>query len=208
MNIVEINLLPVELRPKRRSNMPKVGLLPVISWAALSLFIVYIALVSIGRFEASELKRLNKRWAEMNQSHMRLLELKAQIKQVSDRVVTIEDMLRRRFVWARKLNQLSDTMSKGIWLKEVSLVSKTRQPAAKGEKPKKFYSLVLRGSAVSQDEEETAVIGKFMKDLKDEKEFFADFSDIELNSIQSDKINNRNVMHFTITSYFKDGAIQ
>lgn len=216
MNLIEINLLPSELRPRKKISisMPHINLLPVIIWAVLSLFFIQLILVAVVRYQKHELDKYNKRWLDMTSSNAKLTELKTEIKDVTEKVGKIEGLFKRRFLWARKLNQLSDVLSEGIWLEEISLdiKSETRAPPVnvKGAKPKKVlsYSLVMKGSAVSREEEETAVIGKFMKTLKEDKSFFSDFQDIELGSIQSDKLGERDIMHFTITCRFKEAAIQ
>ncbi len=210
MNLIEINLLPPEMRPKKKFVMPEISFLPILIWAVSSLFIIQVILLSLVRYERQQLNKLNTRWQGLTSSNAKLSELKAELKVVTERVATIEELFKRRFIWARKLNQLSDVLSKGIWLDDIHLEIKTQAApqGVKGAKPKKFYLLLLQGTAVSREEEETAVIGRFMKDLKAHMEFFADFSDIELGSIQSDKIGGRDVMHFTITCYFKEGAIQ
>jgi hypothetical protein len=66
--------------------------------------------------------------------------------------------------------------------------------------------LVLQGSAVSQSPgEEAAVVGKFMESLRNSKDFFADFEDIKLSSIQRKKLGAIEVMDFTVVCYFKKG---
>ena len=212
MNLIEIDLLPPEMKPKKKFLMPEIGLLPVFLWAVSSLIAIHLILISATAYQKGQLNKLNRRWAELTSSNAKLDELKKEIKEVQARVETIEGLLRRRFIWARKLNQLSDVLSKGVWLDQDHLDIKKQQVPSnqKGVPPKKMlsYSLVLHGTAVSREEEETAVIGRFMKALKEDKEFFSDFIDIELGSIQADEIANKDVMHFTITCYFKDGAIR
>jgi hypothetical protein len=66
--------------------------------------------------------------------------------------------------------------------------------------------LILKGSAVSPtSEEETALVGKFIESLRNNKDFYGDFEDIKLSSIQRKKTGSMEVMDFTIICYFKSG---
>jgi hypothetical protein len=64
--------------------------------------------------------------------------------------------------------------------------------------------LIISGYASRLGEEDTALIGKFMKALKENPSFYSDFSDIELGTIKRDKIEDQEVMGFKITCLFKE----
>jgi hypothetical protein len=109
-------------------------------------------------------------------------------------------------------------MTSGIWLSELSYderagerqahpgasgAGKKEASGARAERPVLRY-LVLSGYASSMGEEGTALVGKFIKNLKDNSDFFGDFGDIELGSIKSDRVQDQEVMSFKITCLFKD----
>ena len=72
--------------------------------------------------------------------------------------------------------------------------------------PPEIQTLVLKGTAVSPSPgEETAVVGKFIESLRDNKDFFADFQDIKVTTIERKKLGQIEVMDFTIVCYFKEG---
>ena len=64
--------------------------------------------------------------------------------------------------------------------------------------------LTISGYASSMGDEGTALIGKFIKALKEDRQFYSDFRDIELGVIKRDKVDNQEVMNFTITCFFKE----
>jgi hypothetical protein len=127
----------------------------------------------------------------------------------------------KRFGWAKKLNDLSDSMTSGLWLSSLEYDEKTgEKPAAGGaraptndkgkmaspggvtERTTNRY-LILSGYASSMGEQGTSLIGKFIKSLKDNAGFYSDFGDIELGSIKAEKIQDQEVMSFKLTCMFK-----
>jgi hypothetical protein len=125
----------------------------------------------------------------------------------------------KRFSWAKKLNDLSDSMTPGIWLTELSYDEKlgeVQRPALPSPLKKKGANenapttekvvlryLTISGMASSMGEEGTALIGRFIKNLKANNEFYSDFSEIELGTITREKVDDQEVMKFNITCLFK-----
>ena len=64
--------------------------------------------------------------------------------------------------------------------------------------------LIISGFASTVGEEGTALIGKFIKGLKDNSSFYSDFSYIELGAIKRDRIEDQEVMSFRLTCLFKE----
>jgi hypothetical protein len=126
----------------------------------------------------------------------------------------------KRFLWSKKLNSLSDSMTPGIWLSSLDYDEKAGEkisaggakqqiakskPASSGPAAEKITNkcLVLSGYASSMGEQGTASIGKFIKSLKENPEFYSDFDDIELGSIKAEKIQDQETMSFKLTCMFK-----
>jgi len=56
---------------------------------------------------------------------------------------------------------------------------------------------------ISKSEEAMAFVGKFMKNIKDDQQFFKDFSSIKLESVQRKNKEERDVVDFKVSLYFQ-----
>jgi hypothetical protein len=101
----------------------------------------------------------------------------------------LDQLTKRKFLWTEKLNQLSDLVLPGIWFTHVYTDSENR--------------LIIEGSVVSKSEEAMASVGKFMKNLKDDQQFFKDFKNIKLESVQRKNKEERDMVDFKIALYFQ-----
>lgn len=224
--MIEINLLPDDMKQK---VVKKTGFKPDISALDLkSLPLFKIGAVAIGLFVLlnavlfMSLVGLKNRKKAMEAVSLKLAPqkqladtLKSQAQQINRKIASIDELMVKRFRWAQKLNELSNSMIPGIWLSALSYdekigerqarpssSDKNKKAAASSERTLLRY-LVLTGYASSKGEEGTALIGKFIQNLKDNKDFYSDFSDVELGSIKSDKYDAQEVMSFRITCLFK-----
>jgi Tfp pilus assembly protein PilN len=106
------------------------------------------------------------------------------------KTVVLDQITKRKFIWAEKINQLSDLVLPGIWF--------TRVYSDSGEN-----KLTIEGSVISKSEEAMASVGKFMKNLKDDVQFFKDFKNIKLESVQRKAKDERDIVDFKIALYFQ-----
>ena len=226
--MIEINILPEELRKKKRQSsaigVSKMSLrkLPLINMVAMAVGIILstqLVLFVVGVITGMGCKALDKSYKEMLPKKKETENLKTQVGKMNKKVAAIDELMVKRFSWAKKLNDLSDSMTPGIWLTELKYDEKMGEmqlPAAPkslkkkgtGENIPTTVKVVLRylkisGMASSMGEEGTALIGRFIKNLKADNEFYSDFSDIELGTITREKMEDQEVMKFNITCPFK-----
>lgn len=225
--MIEINLLPEEMRkaPSRFKNieMPAIDIrnIPLVKVAILfvgSVLLIQLIVFVIGALGKMNLDSIQKRYNSILPSKKKADTLKSQIDLINKKVLAIDGLMVNRFSWARELNALSDSMTPGIWLTSLSYDEKlTLAPGTKGSGSKiknetskastekvLLKYLVISGCASSRGEEGTALVGKFIKSLKDNNEFYKYFRDIELGSIKTGKIEDQEVMSFKITCFFKE----
>ncbi|MBI5144104.1 MAG: PilN domain-containing protein [Candidatus Omnitrophica bacterium] len=229
--MIEINLLPEELKKKQerfkkidisKINVQNIQVLYLAACLFGILIIIQIILFFIGIYSKSMLTSLEARYKEIFPKVKEALSLKSQVETINKKITAIDELMVKRFSWAKKLNDLSDTITPGIWLTELSynekLAEKTKEAPdikiLKGKTqglPLKAVTekvilkyLVISGFASSMGEEGTALVGKFIKNLKENDSFYSDFSDIELDVIKSDRIEEQEVMNFKITCLFKE----
>lgn len=94
----------------------------------------------------------------------------------------------QKVLWAQKLNILSDSLPRGVWLRKVHLDEDV------------FF---IEGSAISTDNESIINVHQFTSNLKVQKEFLEHFDDLELGSIQRRKIKQIEIADFMITAKIK-----
>lgn len=187
--MIEINFLPVKYR-KRNIQLPdlsEIKAIPIIIGVFSFLIGVYLILSIILAVKTGALNRLNNEWQGMTGEKQHVDEIKKEIKYFKGKADLIDKLVGGRMLWAKKLNQLSDLIPDGIWLENLELGSRKDQQV-----------LILKGNVFSRSKEETALTGDFIKSLRDNREFFADFSDIELESIKRHKLGETEVMEFNL----------
>ncbi len=207
--MIEINLLPLELREKKKISIPLQGIFKtrLIFVVLGSLFLFHLLLISLGGINARRLNSLKKTWAGLSFEREQLEQLKQELKEIDARIPLIEQLISKRILWSNKLNRLNDAIVTGVWLNELSLETKEEQakgrPArGKVSKGKVSKFLIIRGSCASRTKDEPALIGRFMQNLKDDPSFSADFAEIELGPIKKRKILQTEVMDFHLICRF------
>ena len=227
--MIEINLLPQEMRKKEPRFKPiefgeiDMKNLPVknIGIAAIALLLsLHIILFVVGSYSKARSTEMTKKYNAILPERNRSQALKSQIDLVNRKVTAIDELMVKRFGWAEKLASLSDSVTPGIWLSDLTydekvgestkkVITKQAAPGGKNQTLKQSTEkvnlryLVISGYASSMGEQGTASIGKFIKSLKDNPGFYSDFSSIELGSIKSEKMQDQEVMSFKLTCMFK-----
>jgi len=101
---------------------------------------------------------------------------------------TLDQITKREFLWAEKLDKLADIALPGIWF--------TRIRTDSGDK------FIIEGSVISRKESAMVLVGKFMKNMREHSVFFESFKDIKLESVQRKSTEERDVVDFKIVLYF------
>lgn len=227
--MIEINLLPEDMRKKEPRfkkidlsgiSVKNIPIIKVVTGAAIILVVVPILLFVLNTALDSNLVSLQKRYNALLPQKKEADLLKSRVEAAGKRVATIDALMTKRFSWARFLNDLSDSVTQGIWLTEVQYGEKrgeksapaVAQKLANGKmrtdkaKPVGFTMryVAISGFASTMGEQGTALVGKFIKSLKENDSFYSHFSSIDLGSIKSEKLDAQEAMNFTITCLFKE----
>lgn len=193
--MIEINLLPKELRKKKaRIGLPNVRLVPIIFGTVGLIVAIQLIFTTTVAAKKHRLKALGEKLDKIAPEAEGVIAVNNEVNALKRKAKGLEGIKTNRLLWARKLNDLSDSVVSGMWLTKLSL----------NETPERKY-LSIEGNVSSYSKDEAAVIGRFMKALKENKSFFRDFEDIQLNTMQQTKVKNMNVMSFSINCYFKEG---
>jgi hypothetical protein len=222
--MIEINLLPEDTKKKRHSSsrtgvsamsMPSIPIVSIAAKAVGVILLIQLILFVVSVMNGATFKSLSLEHKDVLPKKQETEKLKMQADKMNKKVGIINELMVKRFSWEKKLNTLSDSMTPGIWLTELEYDEKftaaanpvSIDPANKkgGQAAESVLSgyLILSGAASNMGEEGTALIGRFMKSLKDDPAFYSDFSDIELDTIKREKIGEQEIMTFKITCFFK-----
>ncbi len=187
--MIEINLLPEELKPKTR----KIGKVSIKSKSFLYLFplvfavliLVHICLAAGAIVKISQFSILNNKWKKLQPQRELLNNLKKEYDVLASTAKLIEELNSRRNNWSEKLNRLSLDLPSGIWFNEITVSQK---------------EFVLKASAVSLQKEEMSLINKFIESLKNNTAFTRGFNNLELSSVQRKSIVGYDVVDFILTA--------
>ena len=192
--MIEINLLPEEMWRQKKGYF-KFDLADIarakflaggIFAGAMALLVIIPALgANIRKHQILELLEKEK---NIMQQKTNVEAINNEITVLKVKLNALDGITKRRFLWSRKLNELSDLVLPGIWFNRIGAELDN--------------NLTIEGSVISKNEEAMASVGKFIKNIKDDGLFFGDFSDIKLESVQRKNIDKRDVVEFKIVLYF------
>ena len=223
--MVEINLLPEELKNTRRSkgksdyvnaDPEKVPLAKIALIASGIFVVIQAAVFGFGIRCGIIFGSLEKNYKNIAPARQEAERLKSKISGMTKKISAIDELMVKRFSWAKKLNDLSDSVTPGIWLTQLDydekLIERPRRVyAQKGKEAEGKQGtekvlerhLIISGAASSMGEEGTALIGRFIEKLKENPSFYSDFEDIELGEIKREQMSGQEMMTFRITCLFK-----
>jgi Tfp pilus assembly protein PilN len=188
--MIEINLLPQELKIKKQKSLdlePKIFLKIFLLFLGL-LIMAHMYLVVWGIFKGYQFYRLNAEWQKLSPQRKELDKFKQEYEFLSQDSRIIQQLAGQRINWSEKLNKLSLSLPSGVWFNEITLLRK---------------DFTLKGSAVSLKKDEMSLINRFMQDLKNDAEFFKDFSTLELNSFQVKNVGGYDTVEFILQATLK-----
>jgi len=218
--MIEVNLLPLELRKAERTPLPR--LMTIMGGTAL--------ICVLGVFLMSRLQVINKTKKKLRDEKAKQPQLQKEADEVKElkkkreefylRQKTIIREFNNRITWGEKLWHLNmivnDADFKNLWISELYIESKTRRS---GRRQSRENLLKIVGFAFDDDLTETiAKINSFSRTLRKNEDFFKDFkSDIpdpihkviekKTVRVKSDELKLRipkKVQKFTFTLVFKE----
>jgi Tfp pilus assembly protein PilN len=197
MTIIEINLLPADLRRKRRGRGLaggfKIPLEVLIGFGGGLLMLLVLAHVGLLGLNITKIARHR----ELKQQMEAIAAEKAGVDAILLDMRVARNKLRdlsritaqRKVRWSRKLNLISDALPRGVWLRRVAYNDGV---------------LYIQGSAVSRQSNEMVNVHNFTASLKEHRGFFSDLDNFELGSIQRRNIGKVDVADFILTASLKN----
>jgi len=187
--MIEINLLPHELKAKSKNAGLEPGyflyLIPLV-FALLVCAHIILAVVTIAR--SYQFIALNNKLKSLEPQRKIFENLNKENGMPLADAKLIQQLTVQRINWPEKLNKLSLNLPPGVWFEEITVSSK---------------SFILKGSVISLQKEEMALINKFMDNLKNDTSFFKDFNNLGLSSVQRRVIGGYEIIDFTLLGNLK-----
>jgi len=204
--MIEIDLLPLELRKKKRIPLEQILKTKLIFAVLGGVILLHLFLHILVALNSVRFSKLEKSWQGLAKQRQQIARLRNEAAKFGQEMPLIEQLMESRILWSEKLNRISDLIIKGVWLKKLTL----EKEEAKKVQTKEIISeyLMIRGSAASRTGDEPALIGRFMQNLKDDSAFSADFAEIELGPIKKRRIAQTEVMDFVLICRFREGKIE
>ena len=191
--MIEINLVPENLRKKRRgpvvtpgpvTGLPKEALIGTAGGFVALLIVLSLILqgyITMRVFNRNALKKGVDSIAAAKTNVEKVID---EMKQIKGRVKTLEDVVgRRKISVAQKLNELSDNLPRGVWLTKVAMEGK-------------FF--IIEGSAASKAKSEINDVHALAANLKASKNFMENFKNLEVNMIKARSVEGLPIADFTI----------
>ncbi len=191
--MIEINLLPDNMRKEKRTpfkfdlELNRVYFLA--GGLVAAVLIVSLLFLSMGTFvRKKQILKLVREEQGFAVEKQEVEIIDREISLLKAKMGALDQVVKRKILWAKKLNEISDLMLPGIWLSRI----RTDEEG----------NFMIEGSVISRKEEAMASVGKFMKNLREDPSFFQDFSDIKLESVQRDSVKEQDIVDFKIALYF------
>ena len=225
--MIELNLLPDELKKKRRKiTLPKVPIIPIAAVAVVVLVLVQVLVSGLVFLNKRQLADLDKEWQALAPKKAAFDGIKAEIAATGKKTRAIEDLMRTQINWSRILNEISQSVTPNIWLTELkysertgtyAIKAPTKPPALKSKGKRlvpskaprvksvvyKIRAINISGLAAGKGDEATTEITRFVRMLKNNRNFYRDFEDIEIVSIKQGSVKEEDVMVFTLECHFR-----
>jgi len=194
--MIEINLVPLHLRKKKKKSLLPGGInIPIevvigIGGGVFALLILaHVLLLFTNIAKLAQHKRLQKQWEEIAPDKAKVDAVVNEMRELQSRYKSIEEITGvDKILWSQKLNILSDNLPRGVWLTKIVLNDEM---------------LLIEGSATSKQRQEMINVHNLASNLKSNEAFLEDLEDLELGSIQRRRVQKIEIADFLITTKLK-----
>ncbi|HTY45815.1 MAG TPA: PilN domain-containing protein [Patescibacteria group bacterium] len=183
--MIEINLLPEELRTKsKKFELDTRYLVYLIPLLLCILVPINVILGIIGFSKGYQYAGLSRTWKGLETQRRSVEAFRKEHDISSVDTKAVQQLMAQRLNMAEKLNKLSLAVPSGVWFDELSFAGK---------------AFTLKGTVVSLKKEEMALINRFLDSLKNDAAFVKFLSGVELTSVQRSAIGGYDVVDFIFT---------
>jgi Tfp pilus assembly protein PilN len=192
--MIEINLLPEELKAKPKSQKIGINLSPsqflyLIPLLFVILILMHISFVILSIAKSNEYRALNSKWQKMEPQKKILESYNMENASLSESGKLIQQLTEQRISWSEKLNKLSAFLPSGIWFNDLSYSGS---------------DFVIQASVISLQRDEMSLIAKLIDNLKNDPAFLKGFTSLELGPVQHRTIGSFDIADFSLTGSIKN----
>ncbi len=191
--MININLLPENLQKKKKGigqslvsyGIPQEAVIGLVG-GLTALMVIAIILLQIAIFTKwAQRTALKKQWEALLPQKEVVDKVLTELRMFKNKIESIEKVTTgKRIFWSPKLNAISDSIPRGVWLSLISLDN---------------HVLLLDGSAVSKNLDEMISAGNFATNLKSHNAFMERLESLYVRSIQKRQIKSVEIADFLIT---------
>ena len=208
--MIEINLLPLSLREKRRRiELPPVTFIVAGGGILAFLLLISAVLVASTHLRGRRLQKVEEEFESLKPESEKVAYLKDEKQKLEKKMAVIGQLVDKRILWARKLNELSNLIPPQVWLTSLFVEERTLKTGSSENETKEGKFLVIKGVAISGGKGKTGelkLVGDFMDRVRNDSSFCADFVSVEQwGSIRRGKMGGLETMHFELSCQFKEG---
>ncbi len=193
--MIDINLVPENLRNKQKSILELTSQIPmdliigILGGVLAFLIIVHILLLGVNVIKIVQYKSLQSHLAKIKQEKEKVDGLITDMRTFQAKTKSIEGITSgKAILWSEKLNIISDSLAKGVWLSKIDLNDD---------------ELLIQGRALSRKNEQMINVHTFAANLKANARFLERFEDLDVGSIQLQRVGETEVANFMITCHLK-----
>jgi len=199
--MIEINLLPEELRVKTKQKVFEQQVVitnttgftqeKMFIYALPAILVIFVLMhfyfAIVGIVKGGQLASLNRKWLDLSPQKKVFDEYNQQYSSASADASFTQLLINQRTLWAQKLNKLSLNLPPGVWFNDIT-VSK--------------QSFTISGSVISMQKDELSLINRLLDNLKADKNF-SDFTSFELSNVQKRTLGSYDLSDFVLTGSLK-----
>ena len=204
--MIELNLLPKELRRKKKKQvagdftMPKLpGVLIAVSVLSV-LLMLHVTLIFFIANKSSLSATLKNQFDNALTQRKRAEKVNTQVETLQKKLSFVRKIVKPDISWTNLMCGLNEAVISNIWISELNVKFSHKEKNSK-EKPE---TLDLVGYSLGGSERETSSIAKFIVSLKRTPDFYGYFDEIELDSMKNREYSGEEVMQFKLECLFKE----
>lgn len=214
--MITINLLPVELRPIKRTPLPYIVCVGLLMAALLFCFKTYVQDVGALNDIKAELSKNQGELSSLQDSVNRYNELAEEKKLLQTQLETIYEIVNDRIIWSRQLHNLTRlSADKNMWFNEIDVKQipytesvdvydpKTKKSTVK--KIRKSRPMLSLNGFVTSGTDGRATVSLFMDAAENDEEFSSQFK-LESLALGDTEFEDTIVREFTIDYSILTGA--
>ena len=166
-------------------GIPKEAVIGLVGGLTAVMVIIIILLQVVIFSKWSQRSSLKKQWEAILPEKQVVDAVLKELRMLRNKMDSIEKVTTgKRIFWAPKLNAISDSIPRGVWLNRISLDDQV---------------LLLDGSAISKIQDEMISVGNFATNLKGHATFMENLESLDVSSIQKRQVKSIEVADFIIT---------